>query len=113
MIASDHNLPATAVARARSFYARALTEAERIELGQALQVEGLDEEIALLRLRLQQVVANQPGDLDLMFKGTALLARLVATKYRLSAEDAADLEAVIRNAIGQLREMEPEANDEC
>ena len=37
-------------ARKHGFYSRALTEAEKVELEEASYVEGVDQEIALLRI---------------------------------------------------------------
>ena len=37
----------------RDFYEEALSQAERVRLSQAKQIQGLDEEIALLRVRLR------------------------------------------------------------
>ena len=45
--------PAAGEQAPRGFYAEALSEAERADLGRGDEVEGVDEEIALLRLRLR------------------------------------------------------------
>ncbi len=83
----------------RSFYREALTEAEREDLRAALEVEGMDEEIAVLRLRLRTALEERPEDLALMFKGIELLATAVATRYRLSKKSERDLAASIANVI--------------
>ena len=51
------------------FYTQALTEAERSDLPLALEVDGVDQEIAVLRLRLRSMLEERPDDLTLMFKG--------------------------------------------
>ncbi|MFQ5879777.1 MAG: hypothetical protein ACE5IZ_06375 [Dehalococcoidia bacterium] len=90
----------------RRFYRQALSEAERLELDAARQVEGLDEEIALLRLRLRRALVDHPEDMQLMTKGMELLVKAVAAKYRLpprARRDLADnLAAVIENVGGLL-----------
>lgn len=68
---------------AERFYAEALSEAERADFPEALGVEGVDEEIALLRLRLREALRQRPEDLVLMFKGLDLLMKIVAARYRL------------------------------
>src|SRR3972149_5626254 len=85
---------------ARSFYDSALTEAERHQLAQAQEVEGLDEEIALLRLRLSQLAAEKPENLELLVKGMGMLVKAVATKFRLSKKAEADL---YQSVLGVLR----------
>ena len=92
-----------APARVRNFYAGALTEAERLQLAGARRVEGLEEEIALLRVRLRTALEQRPEDFDLLREGIALIVRAVATQYRLSPKarkDLADRMAAVLNSIG-------------
>jgi len=77
----------------------------------ALEIEGVDEEIALLRLRLRKAVAEHPEDLPLMFKGIELLAKAVATRYRLSKKAERDLAESIANVGRGLGNLWPEALD--
>jgi hypothetical protein len=96
---------------ARGFYVKALSATERQFLADAMQVEGLVQEIGLLRLRLLDVLRKHPEDIELMFRGAALLARLVQTRFNLSKEDAGDLKDAISYAVVALKEMYPEATD--
>jgi len=75
---------------ARRFYAGALNDAEQSDFPSALEIVGVDEELALLRLRLRTALADHPEDLPLMFKGIDLLVKLVAARYRLSKGDLRD-----------------------
>jgi hypothetical protein len=72
---------------ATGFYEKALTQAEREDFPVALAVEGVDQEIAVLRLRLRTALEERPQDLPLMLRGIGLLVRALATKYRLPKED--------------------------
>lgn len=83
----------------KSFYSQALLTAERSDLTVAAEVEGLDQEIAVLRLRLRQVLAERPDDWQLMFKGIDLLAKAVATRYRLSRKSERDLARSLTEAL--------------
>ncbi|MBI4236542.1 MAG: hypothetical protein HY688_04225 [Chloroflexi bacterium] len=83
----------------RGFYARAISEAERELMEHAAEVEGLDEEIALLRTKLGQALVERPEDMDLLFKGVNLLVRAVSARYRLSGEAKRDL---FDNLVGTL-----------
>ncbi|MDP2954743.1 MAG: hypothetical protein Q8O76_15675 [Chloroflexota bacterium] len=85
---------------AEGFYATALSEAERVLLPQARKMEGLDEEIALLRVRLKAALAEHPENLPLLLKGMELLVKAVAAKYRLSKKAEDDL---YQNVLGVLR----------
>jgi len=51
--------------KARDFYTRALGEAEKALLPEARELDGLDEEIALLRVKLIQAIREKPQDLNL------------------------------------------------
>lgn len=73
------------------FYAAALSEAERLLLPEARGIEGLDEEIALLRVRLHTALREHPENLPLLVKGMELLVKAVAARYRLSKRAEADL----------------------
>lgn len=87
----------------RNFYRRALTEAERLDLARAQEVEGLDDEIALLRVRLKKALEERPQDLRLLVQGLDLLVKAVATRYRLSPKakrDLADSLAATLNSLG-------------
>lgn len=76
---------------AERFYEAALSEAEQALLPAARELEGLDEEIALLRVKIQTAVAEHPENLPLLLKGVALLVRAVAVQYRLSQRAEDDL----------------------
>lgn len=92
----------------KSFYAQALTEAERADLPAALKVEGMDDEIALLRLRLRTALTESPDDLTLMLRGIDLLARAVATRYRLSKRAERDLADSLANVVRGLGNIWPQ-----
>ncbi len=92
--------------RARRFYASALSEAERADLSIALKVDGVEEEIALLRLRLRQALVQRPDDLPLMFKGIDLLSRALARRYHLSKQDAGEISESIRGVLTEHRAEE-------
>ena len=74
-----------------AFYEDALSRAERVRLSRARQLQGLDEEIALLRVRLGSLVEEQPENVELLIKGIGMLVRAVSAKYRLSPRSEKDL----------------------
>lgn len=98
---------------ASGFYSSALSRAERMRLSDARAAEGLDEEIALLRVRLHRVAQEQPEQFDLLLKGVHALVRAVSTKYRLSEKPAEDLsKSVIAVLEGIGGALIPEASPE-
>jgi hypothetical protein len=84
----------------KDFYRTALSEAERWEL--AHKMEGLDTEIALLRVRLKQALEKQPEDGQLIAKGVDLLVKAVAAKYRLSRKAQRDLSQSLAGVVESL-----------
>lgn len=84
----------------KNFYEAALTEAEQMLLPEAREMEGLDEEIALLRVKLQKAVEEHPENFTLFWRGIELLVKAVAAQYRLSKKAEDDL---YENILGVLR----------
>ncbi len=91
---------------ADNFYSGACNEAERIQLQKAREIEGLDDEIAMLRVKLHSVVNKRKENIPLMLRGIDLLVKAVSARYRLSKkaeEDLSDsLAAVLRGVGGAL-----------
>ena len=86
-------------ARKHGFYSRVLSEAERQDFEQATTVEGVDDEIALLRVRIKSVVANDPDNIKLIMQATGILARLLRTKNNIDKKDKQGLKAAIGNVL--------------
>lgn len=91
------------------FYSSALSRAERMHLSKARAQAGLDEEIALLRVRLHRLAQEHPEQFELLLKGINSLVRAVAARYKLSDRPAEDL---TKNIVGVLKgiggALEPE-----
>jgi hypothetical protein len=88
--------------KGRGFYSRALDEAEKLELEEASQLEGLDEEIALLRVKLKELVENQPDRIDLHFEAANTIAKLVKTRYQISKEQKKSLKEAIAKVLTEV-----------
>ena len=86
----------------RGFYGRALSEAEKLSLEEARDVEGLDEEIAMLRVKLRELIENDPDKYDLYLKLTNTLARLVGIRYDISKEQRKSLKEAITRVLTEI-----------
>jgi hypothetical protein len=84
---------------AQGFYEEALSEAERENLPEARLMEGLDEEIAVMRVRLKRALEEHPQDVKLIAKGLDLLVKAVAARYRLSPKARKDLSDSIAGVV--------------
>ena len=82
----------------RGFYSRALDEAEELDFELAQGVEGIDDEIALLRVKIKSLLENDPENVKLVMEATSTLARLVMTRYKISG----DQKKALSNAIGSV-----------
>jgi hypothetical protein len=83
----------------KSFYDRVLDEAERLDLEAAADVNGIDDEIAVLRVKIKSVLEKDPENLKLIIQATNTLAGLVKTRYKISAEQKKGLKEAITNVI--------------
>ncbi len=85
--------------RKKGFYSTALDEMERLELEEAAGVEGLDDEIALLRLKLRSLVQERPEGIELQLKAVNTLARLISTRYSITADQKKRLTQAITTVL--------------
>jgi hypothetical protein len=94
-----------------AFYRSALSAGEKEMLPVADEVQGLDQEIAVLRVRLRQALEEHPENMTLMLKGVELLVKAVGANYRLSKEAKADLSANVKAVLEEYGPMiSPESN---
>ena len=83
----------------RGLYSRALDEAESLDFELARGVEGIDDEIALLRVKIKSLLEDDPENVKLITQATNALARLVMTRYRISADQKNALSTAIGNVL--------------
>jgi hypothetical protein len=92
-----------AAEKARHFYSQALSEAERADFGVALEMEGIEAEVALLRVRLRQVLIDHADDLPLMLRGIDLLSKALGRRYHLGTQEAQAAADAIRDVLSEFR----------
>ena len=86
-------------ARKHGFYSRVLDESEQLDFALATGVEGIDDEIALLRVKIKSLIAHDPDNITLIMQAINTLARVVSTKYNLSKKDKKGLKEAIGNVL--------------
>ena len=86
-------------ARKHGFYSRVLNEAEQLDFELATGVEGIDDEIALLRVKIKSLLEHDPENIKLIMQVTNTLAGLVKTSYNISKEDKRSLKEAIGNVL--------------
>lgn len=91
------------------FYAGVLSEAERARMEAAREMQGIDEETAILRIKLRDQIMQSPHKPDLLFKSIDMLMKAVSTQYKLSPKSQEDLNDSIIGVINGIgRELWPE-----
>jgi len=86
-------------AKRSGFYQKALDEAERLDFELASGVNGIDDEIALLRVKIKSILGDDPKNVKLIVDATNALERLVRTRYRISKEQRKGLKEAIGNVL--------------
>lgn len=86
-------------ARKHGFYSKVLNEAEQLDFELASGVEGIDDEIALLRVKIKSLIAHDPENIKLIMEATNTLARLIKTRYNISKEQKKGLKEAIGNVL--------------
>jgi len=92
----------TAKRRKPEFYGKALDEAEKLELEEARGIEGIDEEIAILRVKLRELILAKPESLDLHLKVATTIARLVTTRYNITKEQKRSLKESVTKVLTEI-----------
>ena len=88
-------------AEQQSFYAGVLDEAEKIDFESAAGVEGIDDEIALIRMEIVKVIrtGGDAANLRLLVQATNALERLIRTRYQITREQRKGLREAIGNVL--------------
>jgi hypothetical protein len=86
-------------ARKHGFYAKVLDEAERVDLEMVSDMNGVDDEIALLRVKIKSALEKDPENLKLIMQATNILAGLVKMRYKMTSEQRKGLKEAITNVI--------------
>ncbi len=86
-------------ARKHGFYSKVLDESEQLDFMLATGVEGIDDEIALLRVKIKSLIAHDPDNITLIMQAINTLAKVVSTRYNLSKKDKKGLKEAIGNVL--------------
>jgi len=89
----------TRKAKKPSLYSKALDEAEQIDFELAAGVNGIDDEIALLRVKIKSILGDDPKNLKLLVDATNALERLIRTRYKITKEQRKGLKEAIGNVL--------------
>ena len=88
-----------------NFYGSALDRADDEALAVARRIEGLDDEVALLRLQLRQALEGTDLDPKLLQGGVRLLVQALLAQHRLSPQQAEHLGEAVANVLEEFGEV--------
>ena len=86
----------------RGFYAPALNETRELMLEEAGGEEGLDQEIAVLRLKLRDMIRDEPEACEMHLKVAGTTASLVKIRYNISTDQKKSLREAITKVLTEL-----------
>ena len=89
-------------ARKHGFYAKVLTEAEQLDLEVASGIEGIDDEIDLLRVKIKHCCLEDPENIAILLEATSALARLIKIKYNLDSKQGRGVKDAILDVVKEL-----------
>jgi hypothetical protein len=89
-------------ARTHGFYSRVLNDAQKVRLADAREVEGLEEEIAVLRVKLMTLIEEYPERIDLQIHAAYTISRLLCTRHNISAGQKDSLKEAIEKVQAEL-----------
>jgi len=88
-------------ARKHGFYSSTLSPAEICEFWNTLNLEGIEPEIAVLRIKLRSLLQHDPGNHRVLGEASKLLSKLFGAKYRLERKETHQLKTAIISILEQ------------
>jgi len=86
-------------ARKHGFYSGTLSPAETRQLWNITNLEGVDPEIAFIRVKLQSSLQHDPGNRRVIREASRLLVESYSANYRLDPTDRNYLKTVVENLL--------------
>ncbi len=81
------------------FYSGTLSPAETSQLWNITNLEGVDPEVAFIRVKLQSSLQHDPGNRRVIREASRLLAKWYSANYLLDATDSKYLKAVVASLL--------------
>jgi hypothetical protein len=86
-------------ARKHGFYSKVLDEKEQAAYDQAVVVEGIDEEIALLRVKMISLLERDPENIRLISQAANTLIKLMLIKSDIDRNDPNSMKKAIYTVL--------------
>ena len=99
--------PGNQNARKHGFYSKVLTQSEKHALKTAEDLDGLDQEIAILRLKLRSLLANDGQNIRLITQTVETLGKLYHIKSTSGSSDSSKLKEALEAVMDEFVIPEP------
>jgi hypothetical protein len=86
-------------ARKHGFYSKTMTAAEEKDFEKAITEEGIENEIALLRVKLSSALKKDPGNVRLVMEAARTLVALLSEGKKLTAQEKKTMKARIGEVV--------------
>ena len=86
-------------ARKHGFYSGTLTPAETSQLWNITNLEGVDPEVAFIRVKLQSSLQHDPGNRRVIREASRLIVKWYSANYGLDATTGSYLKTVVQNLL--------------
>ena len=86
-------------ARKHGFYSGTLSPAETRQMWNITNLEGVDPEIAFIRVKLQSSLQHDPGNRRVIGEASRLIVKWYSANYELDATDSKYLKAVVESLL--------------
>ena len=86
-------------ARKHGFFSGTLSPAETSQLWNVTNLEGVDPEIAFIRVKLQSSLQHDPGNRRVIREASRLLVKWYSAEYGLDATNSKYLKAVVESLL--------------
>jgi hypothetical protein len=83
----------------KSIYYRALNKTEKLDFENASGVEGIDDEITILRLKIMAILENDPENIKLIMAASDILAKLVKVRYSMNHKGEGRFKEALENVF--------------
>jgi hypothetical protein len=82
-----------------SLYAQALSAAEKLDFETAGNVDGIDDEIKLMRIKIKAILIKEPQNIKLLMQAAKIVANMVEEKYNMDKGQNKGLINAVKNLV--------------
>jgi hypothetical protein len=89
-------------ARTHGFYSKALDDTEKDDMEQASGISDIDDEIALMRVKIKAILEKEPENVKLIMQATSTLAELIIKQCKINKEQRKGLKEAIGSVLKEV-----------